>query len=415
MCKNTGTSFYEPAAPKKKPPWLWIILGSAIVLVLLAGSVLLFFVPHKTPKAGLSTTELGKALIGEPMHWRVLARGGMLYDMRGGILEGNFDDDDAEELLFIGSNRARFYNIDCSSKKVALRGELYASGLTAWDYEGDGEDEIVPDPVLVTLLGFGTTVDPTNNKTVAQTPVYNIRGEKLTDLRGTAGWARFPLVGDMGGAGYRSLLLDKDATSNTAYGKFGKELRSIPGRQTRGDLIALADVLGEGRCCLVTLENRGRNLMAFDRLNKAHFLGSIKEQPECLYTASDIDRDKRQDIIFGSLGYYNIKRGWIPFKYKTKPAATFDIPAVTAEILANGERQIALVSTGSDAVKVKDAKAKAAKQGDAIANELLLFDKDGKVVHQERFAKEILGLARLRTSKQEYLCLQFSDQILIYP
>jgi hypothetical protein len=233
------------------------------------------------------------------------------------------------------------------------------------------------------------------------TSVYNLPGKKQADLPAFPVWSRYPLAGDIAGNGKKLLLLDDADGNNIAFGEDGIEARTIAAQSSRGRLVAVADVLGEGRVCLVTLENSGRTVMAYDRLNNPHFLGLLPSEYEGPVTPSDIDRDKRQDLLFGGRGYLNPKTGWVKFKYTPVKGAAA-IPAVAADVMKLRRRQIAVVG------------AEKTKAG-VVSDELLLFDKDGKLVHHERFGKPVIGLARIRKPDQDYLVVQFADRLLIYP
>src|SRR4051812_21211438 len=185
----------------------WIVLGGALLPLLLLGGYKLFHHPAGTD-SGLGKAKIGRGLVGEALRWRVLAKSSMLEDTSGGLCVGHFDADDDEELLLLGKAHSRMYNANGSSSSISLHGAVFMSGLTAWDFDGNGIDEIVPDPLLVTVAGMGTKLDDATSKMIPITPVFALNGRKEIELRGTCSWSRYPLVGDIAGGGYRALMID---------------------------------------------------------------------------------------------------------------------------------------------------------------------------------------------------------------
>jgi hypothetical protein len=347
------------------------------------------------PRTRAAATVVGK----QPLSWRVLDKRGLLGDsMAGGLLTGNFDGDVDEELLRIGQQHSHSYDHDGARHNLTLGGAVFSRGLTAWDYDADGTDEVLPDPRLYALSQGVTSIEVKDKTLPSETPVFSVAGEEVTKLPGFPLWSRYPLVGDVAGNGKKYLLLDDAAGNNVSYGRYGEAIRKITMQKSRGQLVAVGDVLGEGRECLITIEGGGRSVMAYDRLNNPHFIGTIPKMEDIAVTVSDVNRDKKQDIIFGAQGYLNAKSGWIPLKYK--PAAKLpNLPVLSADVLKKGSRQI-IVASGKN---------------EGVADELLLFDKGGNLIHHERFARPIIGLARIRSPKQDYVCVQFEDRLLIYP
>ena len=55
-------------------------------------------------------------------------------------------------------------------------------------------------------------------------------------------------------------------------------------------------------------------------------------------------------------------------------------------------------------------------QGQQIpTNELVLYDAAGAVVHHENTQEAFWEISALRSGGKDYLCLQLSDKLLIYP
>nr|MDQ3024820.1 hypothetical protein [bacterium] len=147
------TSYYQDNSPAPRK-------NNQMVLLIVAGSLLpvLLFIGYKQmsggskdartlPKSFATKTELGK-----PLTWRVLDKRALLGDsIAGGLLAGNFDNDVDEELLRIGPSNCRSYDWDGASHSMTLGGAIFSRGLTAWDYDSNGIDEIVPDPRLYAL------------------------------------------------------------------------------------------------------------------------------------------------------------------------------------------------------------------------------------------------------------------------
>jgi hypothetical protein len=394
---------------------IFVVIGAVLLLaalVLLRSSLM-----RRAGSPRTSTYVIGTAVVGAPLKWRVLDTRLMLPENTplphnsvgrdiadafsgtlGGLLAGNFDADQDQELVLIGNRSSRLYEADGTSRPVKLHGGGFMMNLTAWDYDGDVIDEVVPE-----AIGYSVAVNyKPGSKSPPQvpttTPVFNLDGRQVAKLQGIG--ELHPLEGDIDGDGHPDLAFGGMGSSLKIYGVGGKTLPTVPALRL-STFVAIADPLGAGHASLIQARDRARELVLLDSAGAGEkTLGRLGFV--CLFTtAADLDGDRHDELLFGAEGYFSAVKGFIPFQYKNAlmPATC---KCAAGDFMGSGAKQVAVLEGQIP-----------------VADELVIYDVTGKVVRQEKLAGGIRDgvweVAGIHSGGKDYLCIQLSDKLLIYP
>jgi hypothetical protein len=382
-------------------------------IVMLGAGLLIFrgmFTPGAFTQQALPKVTPGASVVGTPWEWRVLdtrhfatvkpatmkaalENSGML----GGLVPGNFDRDPDTEVALTGAAHSAVYNASGEKVPIKLHGRGFSMSLTAWDENGDGIDEIVPEAISYNVAVNYKPGQKSSSALPTTTPVFRLDGTQVATLKGIASLGT--AIGDLDGDGFDELGLN-DNGSLVVHSKGG--LMITYGSRRASYPVAFADPFNAGRDSVIISENRGRALHALDAQGKTTSIGNVsfvalQARPY------DLDGDGRDELIFDAEGYLNPASGFVHFK--TRVSTMPVVKTAVGDFLRTGAPQVATL------------------QGQSIpANELVIFDLAGQVVHHETFpsgnqnaSDGTWDLATLTSSRQDFLCLQLSQQLLIYP
>ena len=285
----------------------------------------------------------------------------------------------------------------------------YMLGGVSWDYDRDGIAEIV----VETMLGDvqrGARRGRSAEEIFMSTdlPVYDLNGREAARLQAVAAMSGSMLVADIDGDGWEELLAEKpgaDASykSSTllAFGDHGKQIAKL---QTNSIMFSTTgDVDGDGRDELVTLTNRLNDLVAEGQ----------DQQPETLYKSqhsihplacADLNGDGYAEVVLARSRGFELSYLDCLSKKTTNLFVPVlrDDPWTAVPPYATAGRFIA----GKDAVIAVAA---------SMDSGILLFDATGKCIHYEEFGDMVWGVRTVHAGGQDYLVVQLSERLLIYP
>jgi len=374
-------------------------------------------------------------LLGKPLAWRTLDRWRMTIlrpeGMMGGLVAGNFDTDPDEEVALIGLRSGRVYEADGAARRIALRGLKYMLDAVSWDFDGDGVDEVVPEPLPSlfpsksssqrsaqaagpnqganpgpsTAGTAGALTDPT------ETTAFHLNGSPAGTMPVVTG-GNAPTRGDFDGDGQDDLAFDL-WNGIEIYGRMGRLLL----KQDLDDGVpaVAGDVDGDGRMEVLHWQDIGATrsmvLLAYGmgkspvRLTRGPTnLG----QPIC---CADIDGDGCAEIISSS--------GWLNPKTGAFTAVT--IPPVPSSA---GQSSPVTGTTSSDlwpSVAVGDYNGDGAREvvfvADSVSarSDVCVFDRSGTLIYHEVLPPVTVNAVALRAGGKDYLVVQLTDKLLIYP
>jgi hypothetical protein len=336
---------YEGPSPRRRPATLLLIFCAVVLLA--AGLTVASLLrpatnsgPRKLPQVSLGATK-----VGQPLKWRQLERRRILLPIQsgslGGLVAGNFDTDADQELLRVGPKYSYIFEADGGRTRVPLHGPEFIMSLAAWDFDGDGMDEIVPDSIAHDvwknrkLLRQGAAQLPT------ATPVYRLDGALAATLNGiTVGMEA--LTGDLNADGHRELLL-ADNSKWFVYGRQGKLLATIT-TPSNSIVRAIGDPDGDGKDELLGLENKASTLAGYGMSGaRTEYQGNANGvfSRGCI----DVTGDGRDEMLIGGKGLHRFDRGTVSFTY---PAPAPQLPesqaAAAGDFLSKGAMQIATIS-----------------------------------------------------------------------
>ncbi len=247
---------------------------------------------------------------------------------------GNFDDDTDEELLLLadpdlpeeqsesGSGReairtgaSLLLEADGQRSELGIRSFFFVADFTAWDYDGDGVDEIIPAdtakgyyakaPEQPAILHDKFDLDNCS-------PVLALDGSCIAVLRGGGTWQDVT-VGDFDGDGSADLLLcDYGGTNLTAraYAVGGIELPVAEGAVLCCSDLA-ADMDGDGKD---EVAGTFGALSICDPAATWRDLPGYEIQSGSTY-AADLDGDGAEELLSGA-GIYDVQTAkWLPLVY----------------------------------------------------------------------------------------------------
>jgi hypothetical protein len=242
---------------------LWVLAVAMLLFGALALAWRLLQRPLPAPQPASRVpppAAVGQTTVGTPLLWRELDRQATKDGMVGGLLAGNFDPDPDQELLLLRRHHGYLYEADGSRRSVRLGGLQFLLQAAAWDYDGDGVDEVVADPLLASF-GNPLKMLKTRQGTLPdKSPVYALDGRRAAELPGTTAMGLPAFVGDADGDGRSDLVLnDSGIWRIYAPGGGTSTLTPSPGQFSVG----FGDLNGDGRAEVLSRENKLKDLLGY--------------------------------------------------------------------------------------------------------------------------------------------------------
>ncbi|MBN2082831.1 VCBS repeat-containing protein [bacterium] len=349
-----------------------------------------------TPRAQLN--------YGQQLPWRVLDSGPLSYvravargdsGVMGGLTTGNFDADPDDELLLIRRHRGHVYEVDGARRTVGIHGNAYLMQVTSWDYDGDGIDEVIPEPMIYDVVKNRASSATGNPPTT--TPIIDLSGQLVASPNGLPNLSDEALVGDYDGDGRDELWLYDGATM-LVYSTGGTLMAklSLPGYNLGS---AVGDIDGDSLEELVAEAAKPRELVSVGKDQQRTVLGSWSEM-DGSNNCADVDGDGRAEFLTGTNGYYTGDGVFVPLQ-APPGARRGDMPLtkpVAGDFDGDGDTEIAVVSDGMP-----------------FGSGILLYSSNGACEYYEEFGDSVWSVAALNSGGQDYLVVQLTTRLLIYP
>jgi hypothetical protein len=421
-----GQDYFAPARfqpPPRRSPWIllrWLLLGLALVGLafgiwygiqhLLVGSMRAQM-SSILPAAGVK--------VGEPLEWRELARRPLATitgtGTMGGLFADDFDGDGDQELLVIGPRgQSLLYEADGTSKAVGVSGIDFMMGGVSWDYDRDGTAEIVVPTILGDIQRGVRQGRSAEEMFISQDlPVYDLSGGEVARLEAVAATSGSVLVADMDGDGWPELLATKPdpqqrygSATLVAFGAKGKKVWQLSNAMTT--FAVCGDVDGDGLAEMITPAERMKVLAADgrdqERVTLHRWPGTVEPAVHPLHCA-DLDGDGRDEVLFCSsisdptLGYLDCSANCV----------------VDMAFPAGPEQAWVAVSTQTAVGGFLRGTQAMIAAATPSCGALLLFDPSGTCQYYEEFGEMIWGISALRSGGQDYLVVQLTERVLVYP
>ncbi len=353
--------------------------------------------------------------LGQPLKWRTAYRSGMLDRIGGQVLTGQFDADSDTELLLISTRGAsRLVQPDGQSQGVGVQYPIVWDHWVAWDYDGDGRDEVVPtcsvseynNPYAMPR-GNAPPASPAGQPNASQlTPVLDLDGRIVAQLygQGLMGLA----VGRLDGAAAQLMLTDTlqpGKFKRIFYGPQGVKTGALA-LQDAGLGICAGDVDGDGKEEIVDQRSDGSGMATFIRAY------SNGRQPRDLFSAQfsthfhvlDVTGDGRAEVFTSYEVFRDLAAGkdvalQLPPAVVRPAVDDFGTSWIAAgDLLGTGQRLIALGYGSNVGITA-----------------LMLFEPSGKCVYYEEFGRTGEALVKLAAGGRDILCIVLDNKVLMYP
>lgn len=412
---------YPPSSPppyslppprRGLPPWAWW-LGACCILPLLGGLGLAIFGVFKASRylSGeesifASGVPKAKTSVGQSVAWVKPDTGLGGFGQLEGVF-GDFDGDGRTEALLssmTGMNPADVFRmsqhpqttyytyqlclVDAEGrvKKSGTNDSTYAYSPGAWDYDGDGRDEIVSS-------GTG------QNSTQILDGHYKV----ITSLAGETAISN-GYVRDVNADGSADLFLtDSSDNSVVVYGRQGKELWRLKGVAERYNP-GFGDVDGDGKTEVIfaSISHDGKAQLHISGLGQ-----NDQELKDCWPgyfwpgNCFDVDGDGRDEVFAAGSGYYNPASGAF---------TAFQYPA--GYVPEDPSREVLQLDFDGDG----DEDYATGGNNYSMDSALFVFDAAGSCIYYEELGDVIEDKAVLADdSGKEHLALLTSSKLLITP
>lgn len=360
-------------------------------------------------------------LTGQPLAWRTLYRSRIILPgasgALGGVAVGNFDEDPDQEAVLIGIGTGNLFEPDGGHTPIGLHGAGFMMNLTAWDYDGDGIDEILPEAILYNVVNAPRSQDDDKSAPPlpTSTPVCKLDGKMAGELPFISGIIGKGLAcADFDGDGMREVVgqvIGGDGSRDyNFYGTLGKVEASIT-LPNRGMDIGTGILVRGQPAWLLQQQFNPTALVAYSMSGGRIELGGWPPKvnantPYC----GDLDGDG-VDEFFAGEGWLNPASG--VFTSVTRP----DVPPVKqpkgALELHTSTLQPQIVCGDFDA----DGTAEAVYAASMLdpTNDLWIYDREGRLTYHEIMPSQIWSMRKLSSGGRNYLIVQLTEKLLIYP
>ncbi len=407
------------------PRWLPYAIGLtlliAVLLTLTTPGYMLYLRIRSLGQPGFYRFR-GKARVvqGSPLAWRTLMRQGPTLlnpeGSMGGLTSGNFDSDADQELILASSQTSLIYEADGSVHSLGARGLGLTYNLRAWDFNGDGIDELLPEASIYSFgkqIGKARKIPAGGLQTPTESPVLTLAGVELGALP-TVALPRAPFFGDFNGDGRVEVVMDSFVQRGqdvVIYTAPGTQLGEI--RPASGMAVAIADTDGDGRSELLVLEERLQTVACYAfPYGRTVLPGNWDAYlPSC--SSGDVDGDGCEEL-HSPLGYAGLHTGGF---------VSLQLPADLLDTSDRNEPQLArmLLATSLAAPLVGDFLPDPGREiavCGSLASEvrsLMIFNAQGAMLYREDFSGPIYNCCLLHSGGRDYLVVQLMDKLLISP
>ena len=330
----------------------------------------------------------------------------------GTLLSGHFIAGSPDrQVLLIGEQQSEYFTAAGTAHPVQLHGEGFEDYSVAWDYDGDGVDDIVPSAwgIAMAEARAQKASSSANSLSIpsmpAETPVFALSGDKLGTLPGAAVIASAQ-PGDFDGDGKIDLIFPvaNDQHLLQVIGQRGASVDelTVPDfnyavaahcvDERRDELVCnVFKGANAKHAQLVTLRGAARVLQA-----------TISGRPAPLL-AGPLTQAGVDDIVYADGFIDTTADKFVAFSTQPSPGLTLPGLPWLKPVIAN------LPALGGRVVAVPG------EMRDLTHGYLAIYDANGKVVFGEVFTTEPHGLALLTEGGVDHIVLQFDDRLLIYP
>jgi len=349
--------------------------------------------------------------IGSRLPWRTIAKGVLWFNLNGTLITGQFDADADDELLFANDNgKSTLYELEGSSRPAGLSLAGIVFNAVAWDYNGDGVDEVVTDHPFNWYTRWSNLPVPpqfANVNPSLNTPVFDVAGG-IVALLPCNSFGSPPLLGDFNGDGKQELMLYDDQSTGKAKRLFYKaEGARLPTSLLPfiGMYAQAADIDGDGNDEVVESVYKQDETGQYSVL-RAYRPGDTTAQalaPRIVgsrFALTDVDADGKPELVSARQWEELDGTRVVPFQFPTQLAqaeSTF-AGAYMLDLLGRGQPQLALLYSL-----------------DTRANALLLFDASGQCLYYEELGSRIAGSGLARAGGKRYLVVQTDGSIKVCP
>jgi hypothetical protein len=401
-----------PRAPRRFPLWL----ASALVFLVLIAIAGYFFLKDMTSSFRREMQAVlppAAVHVGSPLSWRTLERSGDIalfsQGSLGGLYIADFDGDGDDEVLRVHpANSSPLYEVNGGKSTCGIHGLEFMMGGEPWDYDRDGVSEILTETMLGDVMQgvFSGTDKPEDLPLSQELPVYNLKGRSVARLPVVASTPGSLIIGDFDGDGWDDLLCSRPSSSSkygsstyVAMGRDGKEVWELT-VQGGISFACTGDVDGDGRDELVTTGDRMRGLVFYGKDQQPEPRSPAGEHvsPEACF---DVDGDGTEEVVYSGAHVYNpVSTGTTDLKLPPGLAGQsmlkLSAHVVRADILGDAQPEITIAPGNSWSY-------------------LLIFDAAGNCLYYEEFGDMVFHLGLAQAGGRDYIVVQCSQQLLIYP
>ena len=367
------------------------------------------------PRDHASSTPLKPGLhLGQPLVWRTVNLPDPSLKIGCAFVQGQFDTDiDEELLLFAGDGSSILLQSDGQITREQLTAPDADDTWTAWDYDGDGREELVPScSVSEYKYALGTGPDPEMISTTAgqrnlseMTPVLDLSGRIVAQLYGEAECA--VTIGRIQDKHQQLVLANPEPNYNCEYifyRQSGVRDGSLHVMDSYQSLCA-GDIDGDGVDEIIDqYQGAGDtwDVRAYSLTHKLEVLFNAELAQE--FAVLDVTGDGRAEVFTAYDSYRNLATGKdvhldTPPDLR-QPAQRY----LVCSKIAYGD----FLGTGNPVIAVGYG------AGPGLTA-LMLFEPAGKCLFCEEFGSYGISLVKLRAGGKDILCFVQEDRVLMYP
>jgi len=406
---------YEPPprTPRRFPRWI-IIVAFVVIAAVGLGYAALWYLGRVFSSQMKEMLPAAAVAIGQPLSWRELDRKTMANPLSAGMLGGlfvaDFDGDSDQEVLAIQPHgKSSLYKADGSKSLVGISGFEFMLGGVSWDCDRDGTAEIVTGTMIGDVeRGMRQGRSAEEIFLSQDLPVYDLNGRAVTRLPAVATMPGEALTADIDGDAWPELIAQKAGTgsySNITLLAFGADGKPAGKFKFQGitSWLRAGDLDGDGQDELLVLRNRMHDLAAIGR----------DQEPEDLYQFSDpvqplacvdLNGDGRAEVLYSTA--FECQPGYLDCS--TKQLTRLQMPATSGGSWSS----VTLVGAAGKFLTETDSTiALVANMGSGV----LLFDTSGQCIYYEEYGEMVWNAQVLHAGGRDYLVVQLSERLLIYP
>lgn len=345
--------------------------------------------------------EPGRPIDMPQYYWKFLDTFNGEYEDYATLVVGNFDGDEAQEMLHCEQYACQLLELDGSMTELPILGWDAIRSSIAWDWDGDGIDELV-------CTAYSPEGGARSGGNGNGLEIVGISGELLDTVNG-----RLPMatqyLGDMDGNGRLELLVDDLSSSRIiAMAPGGAETWSTEGIMP-AIIWSLADIDGDGRAEAISQGTSGGPVTKASALRAYGFeqeqlpvpgLGDSvpQDMPVC---AADLDGDGVAELLTerqivspatGKAVELQLPVGWAAIHYGAFPCVAIPLHLPQGNCFAVAVYQ---------------------KPEGKRSDTLLIWDSTGKLIYHEYSESEIDRLYAVWDGQQDRLVMRTANAIMV--